>query len=170
MKTLYLVRHAKSSWREIGLADIDRPLKESGVLDAIKIGNWLADRDIMPELIFASNANRALHTATIFARSLKLPLDKLKIRKELYGTTKESILHFTANFENSFSSLMFVAHDPTLTNLVNHYLEKPDLYKIPTSSVVELKFETDSWLDIKTKKPYSVSQIIPKTLLTINLK
>ena len=60
MKTLYIVRHAKSSWRDIDLADIDRPLKNRGVNDAIIVGERLKDRDIIPDLIFTSNAIKFL--------------------------------------------------------------------------------------------------------------
>lgn len=170
MKTLYIVRHAKSSWREIDLADIDRPLKERGVNDAIKVGERLKERNIIPDLIFSSNAIRALHTAMIIARHLEFPFQRLITRKEIYASTKESLFHFIGEVNNQYDTIMVVGHDPTLTNFINHFLQNQQLDKIPTSAVVELKIIANSWQEIKKASTETISQILPKTMQTIKLK
>ena len=70
MKTLFLIRHAKSSWDDTALADKDRPLNDRGKRDAPKMGKRLADRDVNPDLILSSPAMRALTTAEIIAKKL----------------------------------------------------------------------------------------------------
>ncbi|HBF20268.1 MAG TPA: histidine phosphatase family protein, partial [Cryomorphaceae bacterium] len=71
MKKLYLVRHAKSSWKEEGVHDMDRPLKGRGVRDAYNTSQWLREQGDRPEFIISSPATRALHTALIFSRNLE---------------------------------------------------------------------------------------------------
>ena len=77
MKTLYIVRHGKSSWDYDNIKDIDRPLKEKGILDADEMAGRLRDMGRKPERIISSPATRALHTATIFQRILQVPGDEL---------------------------------------------------------------------------------------------
>ena len=74
MKTLYIVRHAKSSWDYESIADIDRPLKERGIKDAHLISNYLAETIKKPDVFVTSSANRALHTAIIFCDNFSYPL------------------------------------------------------------------------------------------------
>jgi phosphohistidine phosphatase len=170
MKTLYIVRHAKSSWSDVDLADIDRPLKERGVNDAIKIGERLRERNINPDIIFSSNAIRALHTAMIIARYLDFPFQRLMTRKEIYASTKESLFHFLSAIDNQNEKVMIVGHDPTLTNFLNHFLPNQQLDKIPTSSVVELQILAENWIELKKSTTKTISQILPKTMQTIKLK
>jgi len=66
MKTLYIVRHAKSSWDYEGIEDIDRPLKKRGIHDAHLVSKFLAAKINKPDVFISSSANRALHTAVIF--------------------------------------------------------------------------------------------------------
>ncbi len=170
MKTLYIVRHAKSSWRDIDLADIDRPLKNRGVNDAIIVGERLKDRDIIPDLIFTSNAIRAFHTATIICRHIDFPFQRLSIRKEIYSASKDSLFHFIGEVNDQYDTLMLVGHDPALTNFVNHFLEHNSLDKIPTSSVIEIKFMAESWKVLKKSSGKTITQILPKTMQTLKLK
>ena len=69
MKTLYIVRHAKSSWKYEGVDDIDRPLKERGIKDAHFLSKHLSKKIKRPDVFLSSSANRALHTAVIFCEN-----------------------------------------------------------------------------------------------------
>lgn len=170
MKTLYLVRHAKSSWRDIDLLDVDRPLKGRGVTDAVKVSKRLKERNILPDLIITSPAIRALHTAMIIARNLDFPLQRVSIRKEIYSASKDSLFHFLADVNDQNETIMLVGHDPTLTNFLNHFLDTKPLDKIPTSSVIEIKFMAESWLVLKKSSGKTITQILPKNMQTLKLK
>lgn len=73
MKTLYIVRHAKSSWAYEGIADIDRPLKKRGITDAHLMAKLLKEKINRPDVFVSSSANRALHTGIIFSNEFKYP-------------------------------------------------------------------------------------------------
>ena len=81
MKTLYIVRHAKSSWEYDGIEDIDRPLKKRGINDAYLMSKVLNEEINRPDVFLSSSANRALHTSVIFCNRFKYPLSNLKINK-----------------------------------------------------------------------------------------
>jgi phosphohistidine phosphatase len=85
MKTLYIVRHAKSSWEYDGIEDIDRPLKKRGIKDAYLMSKVLNEEINRPDVFLSSSANRALHTSVIFCNRFKYPLSNLKINKSLYS-------------------------------------------------------------------------------------
>jgi len=81
VKTLYIVRHAKSSWEYQGVEDIDRPLKKRGIKDAYLMSKFLSKRINKPDVFISSVANRALHTSVIFCQNFNYPLSNLKIKK-----------------------------------------------------------------------------------------
>ena len=83
MKTLFLVRPAKSSWNSTTLPDKDRPLNDRGKRDAPKLGRRLAKRDVKPELILSSPAMRTLATAEIIARKLDYKLKEIVVDDRL---------------------------------------------------------------------------------------
>jgi len=80
MKTLYIVRHAKSSWEYEGIEDIDRPLKRRGIKDAHLMSKFLSKEIDRPDVFVSSSANRALHTALIFCENFEYPLSNIKIK------------------------------------------------------------------------------------------
>jgi phosphohistidine phosphatase len=83
IKTLVITRHGKSSWDYESVDDIDRPLKESGIRNAYLVAETLRKKKVNFDVIYSSPANRAIHTASIFARVLRVPFQKLQITEEL---------------------------------------------------------------------------------------
>jgi len=151
MKTIYLVRHAKSSWRESELSDRDRPLKARGVEDAYALAERIGDRKICPDLLLTSSAIRSFHTAVILAYGIEYPVHRIKVKDNMYESNKEELFAELSHTTDDLDSVMLVGHDPALTNFANHYLRKPK-EKIPTSSVLCLKIDSDSWKGIKKAK------------------
>ena len=86
MKTLYIVRHAKSSWEYEGIEDIDRPLKRRGIKDAHLMSKFLSKEIDRPDVFVSSSANRALHTALIFCENFEYPLSNIKIKSKYYSS------------------------------------------------------------------------------------
>jgi phosphohistidine phosphatase len=144
MKTLHIVRHGKSSWDLTGVSDFDRPLIEKGILNSYTMAQRLNDKFGKADLIISSPANRALHTAIIFARVLNLNFDKIQIIESLYECETSTIIDIIEGNSSDINNLVIVGHNPIFTNFANLYL--PDyIDNIPTSGVVNLSFNTKKW-------------------------
>ena len=148
-KQLFIVRHGKSSW-DYDAEDIDRPLKERGINDSHKMAKRLKDNKMKPQLIISSHANRALHTATIFARILDYPFANFTINKEIYEGDEDDILDMIKELDDDVSSVMVFGHNPMSTDLANMFL-KDKLDKLPTVGIASITFKTDSWKSIDKK-------------------
>jgi phosphohistidine phosphatase len=151
MKTLTILRHAKSSWSDKGLADHDRPLNRRGEKDAPVMAARINDAGIRPSLIMSSPAIRAWHTARIVAKAISYPLEFLHRENELYLANLDRLLDLFARQDNAFNSVMVVGHNPGLTEFANYLLpEVTD--NIPTCGLVALNIDTDNW-DLRQRKP-----------------
>jgi phosphohistidine phosphatase len=143
---LYLVRHAKSSWKDLSIDDFDRPLNTRGKKDAPLMGKILSKKKINVELIISSPAKRTRDTAIIIADKIDFS-DKIIFNKSLYEASTDDLLAVIKNFINNLNNVMLIGHNPGLTNLVN-YLCKEDLLNIPTCGIVALKFKK-LWSEIE---------------------
>ena len=107
MKTLFLVRHAKSSWTQLHLPDIDRPLNERGYNDAHLVSKTMLHKTKLPDQMISSSAVRAMTTALIFARTFAYPEEKIQIESQLYETTVQDYfcLLYTSDAADERSSV-----------------------------------------------------------------
>jgi len=144
MKTLYIVRHAKSSWNTIDIPDEQRPLMEKGKKRTKKVIDYLHENHIKVDYIISSHAVRAHETARILAHGLKYPVENIKIDSHIYYADGDSILNQFYDLPDSYDSVMIVGHNPSLTDFVNLFLKTP-IENLPTSGVVSFSFETDHW-------------------------
>ena len=151
MKTLYIVRHAKSSWLYDGIADIDRPLKKRGIKDAHLLSKYLAKNISKPDVFVTSSANRALHTAIIFCDNFGFPLANLKIKKQLYSFSDGYLVKTIKALDDSFNSAIIFSHDHGINTFVNKYGSKP-IAHVPTCGVIGIEFENKHWKSIKKGK------------------
>ncbi len=163
MKTLYFIRHAKSSWDFPQLADDERPLTEKGIKRTKKLGNYLENNNILPELIISSYANRAFHTAQIIAKKIGFPEKNIKIERSIYSSSIDNIFSILFGINNSYKSVMLFGHNPTFTNLANYFIEDK-IDNLPTSGYVSVDFETDNWNEIANCKIIKTTVIFPKEL------
>lgn len=147
MKTLLVIRHAKSSWEDPRLPDHDRPLLPIGVKKTNRIANDLKKRNIIPDLMFSSTAKRANETAKLIADKLGYPLDQIITSSQLYHAASGDIYTALYALENTIESVMIFGHNPTFTYFVNQYLD-PRIENLPTSGVVCIEFSCDRWEDI----------------------
>jgi phosphohistidine phosphatase len=162
-KTLYLVRHAKSSWKHAGLSDSDRPLNKRGKKDAPLMGKLLRQRGEIPQLLISSTAKRALSTAKHFAEELHYPKNKILIYEELYMAGINDFFGVIENTDKSINSIMVFSHNPGITDLVN-FLSGSDIENVPTSGTARIDFNAGSWKDIKKTKGELKFLISPKML------
>lgn len=145
MKTLILVRHAKSDWGYEFLKDIDRPLNERGYRDAYTQSKWYAEKYNVPDILVSSPAVRAISTALIFARQLKYDEQKILIRHGIYESNVENFLSMIRNLPDDFQSAMVFGHNPTITNVANEIANDFYVDNIPTCGIIVLSFNTDDW-------------------------
>ena len=150
-KTLYIARHAKSSWDFPGRADIDRPLAERGLNNAYEMARRMKERGDKPARMISSPANRALHTAIIYTRELKIPFEYLSVDENLYMAGEDAILQVIGMVDDAIGSIMVFGHNPDFTYLANHFVHS-QIYNIPTSGIVRLEFDVSSWKDIHRGK------------------
>ncbi|UYZ57887.1 SixA phosphatase family protein [Hymenobacter latericus] len=146
MKTLYLMRHAKSSWNFDGLSDKERPLNGRGRADAPQMGQALATRNIRPDLLVSSPAVRALSTAALVAKELNYPPDGIQVIPGIYEANADRLLDIIAELPDEARSVLLVGHNPTLTDTVNR-LSAHSVNDMPTAAVVCLHFHTDHWAE-----------------------
>ena len=146
-KVLHVVRHAKSSWDYQNISDYDRPLKLRGIVNAYEMARRVKIRNTLPKLIVSSPANRALHTASVFARVLEFPLGQFKIESDLYGSDIETIISLIKNLDDGIDTVMIFGHNPEFTNLANFFSKKP-VENIPTCGIVSIFFSTNEWKEI----------------------
>jgi phosphohistidine phosphatase len=163
MKTLYLVRHAKSSWEEPGVSDADRPLVPKGIRKTRLIVDFLLKRGTTADLVISSPAVRAIETAKIVAAGLNYPLSKIRTDRKIYDGYYDRILDIIYGTPNNLNSLMIFGHNPTITQLANLFLH-PGIENMPTSCVVCLSFATDKWEEIPSNEPLREFVITPKML------
>ena len=138
-KTLYIARHAKSSWDDMSLSDFERPLNARGKRDAPFMANLLKEKGISPELILSSPAKRAKKTAKQYHETLG---SELRFDEGIYEASLMSLLNLVQEALQNVDSLMIVGHNPGLTAL-NDMLSDKSIYNIPTSGVVGIVFEDE---------------------------
>lgn len=163
MKTLTIVRHAKSSWDDLSLNDHDRPLKNSGIQRTAKVIKYLQSKDFKADFILSSSAVRAYETAKLIAEGIGYKVDNIHKRKSLYHASQDDILSEVYALDNSINSVMVFGHNPTLTYFVNEYLS-PEISNLPTTGTVSIMFDTLKWEDISTAK-FSISFFVYPRIL-----
>lgn len=147
MKILYIMRHAKSSWKDPILDDHRRPLKKRGQRDAVEMGRRLSARAVRPDCIFSSDARRAMDTAVAVTRALGIDPDQIRPRPELYHATADALRHFVRHLSDRWTRVMLFGHNPTLTDFVNPFLDSP-MANLPTAGLVQLDFDCPAWQDV----------------------
>jgi len=147
MKTLYLVRHAKSSRNEKGINDWERPITASGIAKAKKIAKRLYAKKAVPDKMISSQAFRALNTALLFATNLHCPLSAIEINVSLYEKKVSDILDMLKKQDDTITSIMLFGHNPSISELSN-YLTRKKNKDLTTSGVTCIQFKTDHWSNI----------------------
>lgn len=148
MKTLYLNRHAKSSWENISLSDFERPLNKRGERDAPLMGEILREKIKAPEVIYSSPALRAITTAHIIAAKLEFNINNIIEKQKIYDSAISDILRIVNSTDDKYKRIMIFGHNPTFTMLSN-YLSDKSIDNIPTCGFVQIDFDVSKWNDIE---------------------
>lgn len=170
MKTLFLLRHAKSSWDDPLLADIQRPLAPRGRKAAPRIGRVMARNGWVPDRVLCSSALRAVQTWDLVSVQLDTPI-RLEVREDLYHATPSDLLTTLRTLPDSVGSVLLVGHNPTFHDLalgltgggredaVDHLKRK-----YPTGSLAVFELPVARWGDMDPGVGYLKDFVRPRTL------
>ncbi len=163
MKTLTLIRHAKSSWDYEDITDFSRPLNDRGVKSGRLMGQDLHKQGISFDRIFSSGAVRAYHTAVLIAHEIGLPTSKIKTKRRLYQCSSGQLISFVQSRDNALKDVAIVGHYPSLPQAVtvlSH--EAPDSF--PTCAIARIEFDSNDWSKIGPGKGKLTYYQYPKNL------
>lgn len=147
MKTLCLIRHAKTSWMQPNAPDRCRPLDERGIEDASILSQYLIQKNLKPELILSSPSERTHHTAKILAQALSCKEELISIQEKIYEAGVEDLLCVLQNIPNNLNVIFLVGHNPSITMLAN-YLSDKHIASIQTAGAFCLELDIDDWQQI----------------------
>jgi len=145
MKTLLVLRHAKSSWHHAELADYERPLNQRGQRDAPRMGRLLRVEDLVPDLIITSSANRALSTAEAVAAAGGYE-GEIQYTRHFYLADSEDYLERLQQLDDAYERVMIVGHNPGLEHLVA--LLTGAWETMPTAAVAHLSLPINHWREL----------------------
>ena len=144
LKTICLVRHAKSSWDYPLLPDIERPLNARGLRDAPFMAEQLQAIGVTPDLILTSPAVRARETAKYFRRQFNLPKKQFLVKDHLYGADPLDVIEIVQNSAGDYSTVLVFGHNPTTTMLANMF-PGVAIDNVPTCGILQAKTMVDEW-------------------------
>lgn len=152
MKTLLLIRHAKSSWANPHQSDFERPLNERGLHDAPLMAGRLQKHKLRPDLFISSTAIRARQTASLMALEWEQKQQPpIAWAEKLYLASPEVIEETLCEMNNQYNCVALVAHNPGITDYANR-LTQVRIDNMPTCSVFAVLIHANSWKDIATAK------------------
>ena len=164
MKRLTLVRHSKSDWSLPGQQDWDRALNKRGQRDAPEMARRLRARKLKPDLILSSPAVRALATATIMARELKVAAGIVRQDERLYLAGPADMLTVIRELGGSARHLMVFGHNPGITDFANRLSAGDRIDNMPTSAVFTATFAIQDWSELDWGSGQDAQFDYPKNL------
>ena len=164
MKTLLIMRHAKSSWKHPGLSDYERPLNRRGKRDAPRMGEHLRQKALVPDRILTSSAKRARKTARKVAKASRYT-GKVKKLETFYDSVPGVYYETLQGLPDQYQRVLVVGHNPTMEQLVNYLTGR--VKRMPTAAIAHIELPIERWevLDLNTHGTL-VNLWTPKTLFT----
>jgi phosphohistidine phosphatase len=144
-KKLYLLRHAKSSWKDFSIRDFDRPLNKRGKHDAPMMADRARQRGLKPDVILSSPAKRARTTSKYFSNALG---SKIVYEDSIYESTPAKLREIIKEAFEHYDSVMLVGHNPSMTVLSNSFLDTP-IENLPTCGIIGFEFDNEALEDAK---------------------
>ena len=145
-KTLLLMRHAKSSWKEEDLKDIDRPLNKRGKKDAPLMAKLLKKENLLPDLVLCSSAKRSRHTVRAMFEELDIPEDIVVELDSLYLAEPQAYLEAIHEQSENAHCILVVGHNPGLEALAQVLTDS--VVSLPTATIAEIKLPIKKWSDL----------------------
>ena len=149
MKQILIIRHAKSSWAQVGQEDFDRPLNERGQRDAPMMAQRMLDRNIQINAFVSSTANRAFTTAGYFAKAYGVSKKEIRGTKQLYHAYPAVYYEVISKLEDSITTVAVFAHNPGITLFANE-LTNTKIDNMPTCGIFAVQVNITRWKDFET--------------------
>ena len=159
MKTLLLLRHAKSSWDDDSLSDFDRPLNERGLNTAPFMGEIMAKRGYIPDLMISSPANRAAKTAGLVRESAGLNAD-IRYDDRIYEASPQTLIQVASGIDDNVASAMIVGHNPGMEGFIRYLTDR--IEPMPTAALAVIWLSVDDWKSIDASSGKIIEIIRPK--------
>lgn len=151
-REILLIRHAKSSWDNPNLTDFDRPLAERGLRDAPVMANELAKHRIPIDLVIASPSVRTTQTLEYFRATLKIPQERIVWDSTVFHSSTENLLRILSALDDSVRHVVFVGHNPSMTDLSNALQSDTLIDNVPTCGIVHISGSWSSWKELRQQK------------------
>lgn len=148
MKTLLVLRHAKSSWADNTLSDHDRPLKGRGKRDAPRMGRLIREEGLVPDLIISSSARRAYSTAQLLADECGYE-SEIEVTRDFYHAAPETYLEYVAFLPEDVNVVMVVGHNPGVEDLVEEFSDS--WQRMPTAALAVIQLDVTRWGDLTSE-------------------
>ena len=165
MKTILLMRHAKSDWSRPGQSDFDRDLNRRGKKDAPCMGRLLSAYSHMPDRVFSSPAKRARVTAELVAKHCGYAGD-IHYRDDAYPGSVGSLLAMLQKLNDEIDQVLLIGHNPALEDTVQQLLAGEAIVDIalPTSALVGLEADIRRWSDLNAGSCRLLWFVIPRLI------
>ncbi len=161
MKSVYFIRHAKSSWDDPSLRDIDRPLNKRGLRDAPFMAKMLRAKGIKPDRLVSSPARRAFSTARFFAEELGIAKEEIWLDKRIYEAYPEDVLGILQELPDDYKLVLAFGHNPTFTGVANFFADEY-ISNVPTCGIFRVDAAVISWADFREGKGNLTEYHYPK--------
>jgi phosphohistidine phosphatase len=155
-RTMYVLRHTKSSWDDETLSDYDRPLAARGLRDGKRLARHFAEANVRPDVVLCSSARRAQETLAQIAVALGAPA--VRMLDELYGADVDDVIALVHELDDTFTSVLVIGHNPCVAELA-----QTD-EKYPTGALATLRWDAESWDDLRPGEAEVVSIVTPREL------
>lgn len=159
MKTLFVLRHAKSSWDFPHLSDFERPLNKRGEKAAPLMGKVMREREFVPEIILSSPAMRAKTTANLVKESAECSAEII-LNRSIYESGTNNLLYIISEISDAYESVMIVGHNPTFEGIVQ--ILSGEYQRMPTAALAIIDLNIESWSDTKPNCGNLREVLIPK--------
>jgi phosphohistidine phosphatase len=159
MKTLFILRHAKSSWDNPDLADFDRPLNNRGLNAARFIGELIYRRNLQPQIIVSSPAKRAKQTAVLVKEVAEIPRP-IQYDERIYEASPLSLFNLIREFDDKWKSVLLVGHNPGIENLLR--MTTGETHSMPTAALSKINLIIESWSELEANSNELEFLIRPK--------
>lgn len=165
MKTIFFVRHAKSSWENPTTKDADRPLNERGMRDAPFMAKLLKSKGCKPDALVSSPAKRAFTTAAYFASVFDIPKSDIVVIDSIYEADLEDIMNVFYELSDDWQTVFIFGHNPTFTDVVNQFTER-SIMNVPTCGVCKVESTAEKWEDVRPSNARLTEFYYPKQFLS----
>lgn len=162
MKTVVLVRHAKSSWDQPGQKDFDRVLAPRGKKDVPKMAHLVREKGFLPDKLVSSPAARALETAKVFAKENNIDPEDIQLEAPIYEAMPLDIEKVVLNLSSDWDTVFLFGHNPAFTMFANRYTDGFRFDNVPTCGIVIIQSTSELWADFNPSQAKIVQWYFPK--------